>query len=278
MRVLSLPFQGRSLGCSLASLRSLALTTAGVGAMLIGLSMMPALAQQAGTSPENTAAVRFIDAIENAAVPEQSEISNALVALVPENPKTIWDASGTSPRVRMVTWMSESSFQRFWAEPATLPTDKTAPPSWGVIWVTPAPQVQEFCKALPGDAEAVHTRLKEYLGLAPDRSYARFVEILIAPENLRRPCPDPEVTDTTCGLTLANDLESDYRAWFLGNYANAYGVTGAPWTRLGYTYDWVAADGSASGNRPVGASEYILTGNAPYSIVGRYTTAEYCGR
>lgn len=221
----------------------------------------------------------FVRAIENASVAEPSEVYDKLVAITPGNPLLVREGDAPDGRVRMVSWMSEETFQRFWSQPESLPADTTAPATWAVqIWATAVPQVRTFCTAVPGDAGAVTARVKQYLGLNPDRSYARFVEYWVSPADLIRPCPDSEVTDAACGLDLPADVTTDYRAWFTGNYYYAYSVKGAPWTRLGYTFDWASPSDTLNPVKPVGASEFILRPGAPYTIAARYTTAEYCGR
>ena len=57
----------------------------------------------------------------------------------------------------------------------------------------------------------------------------------------------------------------DYRTWFSNNFAKSYSVSGAPWTRLGYTYDWAPANDTANPHKPKGVSEFILKpGDAVY--------------
>ncbi len=63
----------------------------------------------------------------------------------------------------------------------------------------------------------------------------------------------------------------DYPAFLRQMAVESYQSEGAPWTRLGYTYDW------AQGNRGVGASEYMLVPDAGYRLAGSYSTDEYCG-
>lgn len=245
-----------------------------IGAFTVGL-----LCATASAGAEETVPRRFIQAIQDSAVAESSEIFDQLVAIHPDNAGLVRDGTGSDARVKVVTWMSESTYQRFWAAPETLPADKTTPDTWNVVfWVTTVPQVRDLCTRIEGDGEAVHTRLKQYLGLNPERQYARFAEIWVSPDDLKRPCPEPAVDVPACGLTMSEGVAADYRSWFNGNYAGSYNVNGAPWTRLGYTYDWAPDTDAVNPIKPVGASEFILRPGAPYTIAARYTTAEYCGR
>src|SRR5690349_5115708 len=89
---------------------------------------------------------RFIDAISDAAVPTPGKIDDHLIPIRRDNAGLKWESAAPDARVKVVSWMSESAFQRFYAEPAALPMDKTAPPNWNVVvWVTAVPQVQDFC-------------------------------------------------------------------------------------------------------------------------------------
>jgi hypothetical protein len=150
-----------------------------------------------------------------------------------------------------------------------------APPAHiAKIWVTLVPQVQQFCQFL--DLDDPTFRLKQYLGLDPNRRYQRFMEIWLRPDDIFRPCADPEPDDNACALTM--DIEapptvggiSDYPHYFQQMKREAYTLTGAPWTRLGYTYDW------AYGRRGLGASEYVVAPQAHFFIAGSFTTEQYC--
>jgi hypothetical protein len=243
---------------------------------IFGLVASIGLSQPAGAQEDPAA--RFLAAIHAAAVPQPNLIDDQLVPVVPTNPKLEWVGTGDEARVKVVSWMSENAFQRYWSTPAELPADGQASAGWGrVSWVTAVPQVRDFCRALGKDVDATTNRLKQLLGLSPDWQYHRFVEFLVSPKDLFRPCPDPEIDDSRCELTNANPAPDDYRLWFVNNYANSYAVSGAPWTRLGYTYDWAPAADRANPRKPYGASEFIVRPGANYTVTARYTTAQYCG-
>ena len=142
------------------------------------------------------------------------------------------------------------------------------------------PQVQDFCqkflKQKDIERDSASFRLKQYFGLNPHRSYARFVELWVKPDDLFRPCPDPETSDTSCELELDQqnppEVENvpDYPAFFRQLVTGSYSPGGAPWTRLGYTFDWIR------GQRNVGASEYMLVPEAHYLVADSFSTDEYC--
>lgn len=228
---------------------------------------------------------RYLSALRDSAIPTADEVDGQLIALTRSSTYSLeWESAAPDARVKVATLMSEATFQQFYAQD---PPSRSAPNAWGVIWVTAAPQLRDFCQALPGNGDK-EQRLKEWLGLNPTKVYHRVVELWIAPDSLVRPCPDNEVTDTACTLT---DLTSAacalneagqpmpdpaYTAWFNGNYHSSYKADGQPWTRLGYTYDWAPDAQRPDPQRHVGASEFILKPNAAYEIATRKTVAEYC--
>ena len=117
---------------------------------------------------------------------------------------------------------------------------------------------------------------------APSLKQVAFQAAVSDASDLFRPCPDPETDDTACnvafpvenGLPVAPTVKGvdDYLAWFNGTYAWAYAPGGAPWTRLGYTYDW-------NPDTPkFGASEYLITKGAVWQVAGAAPVDGYCRR
>jgi len=120
-------------------------------------------------------------------------------------------------------------------------------------------------------------RLKQYLGLDPSWQYDVFVELRVDPDDLFRPCVDPQTDDTSCDYRFGDQVPTveniaDYRDFYRDLYYKSFrGSVGVPWTRLGYTtYDW----GNPGSN--VGASEFILVPEAPYTTEAVVPTTAYC--
>lgn len=227
-------------------------------------------ASESADTPRQTL---FQQTIDQAAKVLPQAVSHQLFALSSANSKLVWREDAEGRWVKVVAWMNEDSYARFYQDKDAGMTPEDQPR----IWVTLAPQVQDFCRSLVvNDQFAATFRLKQYLGLDPNRRYQRFVELWVQPQDLFRPCPDPETDDTSCNLTLDRDNPpmvkgvADYVAFFDGLKIQSYNPDGAPWTRLGYTYDWVY------GQRAVGASEYMLVPAANYLIGDDYSTHDYC--
>ncbi|WP_207460851.1 hypothetical protein [Azospirillum sp. SYSU D00513] len=255
-------------------MRALAILSLALLAGCAGSAAVPPVA----TAPEPPDAQQlYLTALKNAAIPEQAEVYSGLLALTRSTPGLVWDSEGPNARVKVASFMNEAAFQRYYAAD---PPARTAPASWGTVWVTPVPQLQAFCKAVPGDTTAKVSRVKQWLGLRPEAAYDRVVELWIKPSDLARPCPDTEVTDGSCSVDTGMPpagADPAYTAWYNGNFRGSYQANGYPWTRLGYTYDWAPATDRLNPVRPVGGSEYIMRPKASYGIAGRYTVAQYCG-
>ncbi|MEH6472646.1 MAG: hypothetical protein V7752_15485 [Halopseudomonas sp.] len=260
------PYRGRRLLLLVLCLNLLALTVL----LYLQLTKPSGAILEAADTPRQTL---FQQTIDEAARVLPQAVSHQLFALSPANSKLLWRDDAEGHWVKVVAWMNEDSYRRFYQGKV----GGTTPEGQPRIWVTLAPQVQEFCRNLTVDDQfSAAFRLKQYLGLDPNRRYQRFVELWVQPQDLFRPCPDPETDDTSCNLQLDRDHPptvegvADYVAFFDGLKVQSYSPDGAPWTRLGYTYDWVY------GQRAVGASEYMLVPTARYLVEADYSTDDYC--
>lgn len=167
-------------------------------------------------------------------------------------------------------------------------------------WYTVYPDLQEACKSYIGTD--LSKRIKQILGLPPNKQFDGIVEIYAPLTALFRPCPDPEIYDKQCvyEIPVTNtattdsaapwycpsddeevvqygenyvDVKNSHFKWMCKTWNNNYGNTGTynnyPWTGLGYTYDW----GTQSG---IGLSEFILETNTEVVFRRKMTVEEYC--
>jgi hypothetical protein len=209
-------------------------------------------------------------AVKDAAFVKPKEQSNKLWAITANNPNLVWNEDKT--KLLVLTWKSQGSFDKFMKNTTQSPSD----PNYA-LWVTAAPQVKAFCQAYEHETDAdLNLRLKQYLGLAPEWQYDVFVELWVSPEQLFRPCVDPQINDSQCDVKVPEKFPAvtnipDYGLFYKNLYFKSFRESaGVPWTGLGYTFDW----GKHHDN--VGASEFILKPNAPYQIKQVLTTHEYC--
>lgn len=211
--------------------------------------------------------------VRDAARVERDEVSDGLSAVNAENDKLI--RHGDQQRIKVVTWKSQGAYDKF-----LQPYDATSGNPDYAIWVTLAPEVQSFCQDFVNqtnaDAAALNQRLQQHLGLHPDWKYDLFVELWVKPDDLFRPCPDPEINDTRCNTEFGKNTPSvtgipDYKAYFHALYTRSHRwEPGVPWTGLGYTYDW------HPDTPEIGVSEFILKPGSQYEIAAAVPTLKYC--
>jgi hypothetical protein len=268
--------------------------------MRFGLSLtvlsltLTACAGTLGQQPVSaTPAQLYAASLYEAAIPKPSTIGPGLLRIAPDNPKLSWRDGPSGRQVLVASAMSTAAYEKYYKGQTT-----GSPSGWGQIWVTAVPQLKEFCTATPGDAVAKTERVVQWLGLNPANPYGQVVELWIEPQNLVRPCPVTDITAPTCTLDTADQWrtppvpgtatrptcnagdaacleEQSYWDWFATNMRLNLKEGGAPWTRLGYTFDWKSAkDG---GFVRYGASEFVMKPGAKYQIHAAYTLAEYCG-
>lgn len=199
------------------------------------------------------------------------------------NTALVWKDPAKKQVLKVVTVMTLSSYDKYYKGQESGTSAAAGPP-----WVSAVPQLRQFCKGTGLNGEEVADRVKQWLGLNPAVPYAMAVELWVDRTDMLRPCPDPEITDTTCNIAfeMRNGLPvsppvkgfpdktgfGSYLEFFNSIYRQQYGATGDPWTRLGYTYDWNPAT-------PIhGGSEYIVTPGRPYTIASVSTLESYCTR
>lgn len=221
----------------------------------------------AQTTPEQDSSA-YRSAIKDAMYPEDENVYEKLVPITKKNPNLIWKTIDCNEYVLMVSWKGDDAYYRPYLNP-----DSTFYPTgnWP-IWVTAAPQILQRMKSEKYfDADR---RLKELLGLPPNSQYNYFIEFWVKAEDLFRPCPDNEITDTQCDVCFPDDVDSTYKAWVNQSRIDRYYPCDLydqyPWTALGYTYDW-----NVNNTSHVGLSEFVIGKDKEIKVAAIYTTAEY---
>ena len=226
------------------------------------------------TQPTDADLVRqFKAAIEKAKQPNTlDDIRSGLMSLGPNAP------SGTAPiqqdgKVLVALLLAPDTYNAYYKNSHKGFGEFTKAP---VIWVTLAPQLQAFCQSTGLTGEALQRRLKQYLGLDPTKPRTDVVELWVEKDDLFRPCPDPETNDDRCSLNVEGQSKvkniDNYKAFYDGMVKSQ--PDSAPWTRLGYTYDY-GVPGEAKRDH-FGASEFIITANALYRFERAAPVDFYC--
>lgn len=202
--------------------------------------------------------------------------------------------------VRMVTFTNYTGY-------------KTTDTQMGAdVWTTADPELKNQCmQFVKNHPHATHQQLTlwiaELLGVAPYQADTRqFVVFDIPviqayygnPESaigIFRPCTDPRIGPHADGSSICpsqmnssdNNIGSDYKTWFINNSIAAYTRSktnnqdnGAPWTELGFTYNW-----NPEAAMPFGLSEFVVKKNTPVTVLANplnsntayISPEEYCG-
>ena len=186
--------------------------------------------------------------------------------------------------VPMLAWKNSRDADQFYASVGALDTFSSS----YLTWVTKKSEMMQRGKALNlarYSGERLALRMEQLLGLAPqpEKDSSRvFIEIWVKESDLFRPCRDPEISDPSCSLhfplgayagtspaydTVYQELIKNNERKEPSSDEPSYW---APWTRMGYTYDWHPRNRSH-----VGMSEYIIRQGSIVWIKGKTPTESW---
>ena len=203
--------------------------------------------------------VMYSNAVVDAHQPTAEKITRNLIAITEDNPDLIW----VDGAVCMTMFTDWSGYTNYVGTNYTLA-------AWRELWVTASTQMKAFCASYRGGD--IRMRTCQYLGLPPSKTNCGYVvEFLVNPQDMFRPSPDPEITDTQSELTLRTNSQfqavtANHVAWIHYNEQfNNY-----PWSSLGYTYDW-----SLPTDSNFGASEFVVRTGSTVFVRGVYAVEQY---
>lgn len=205
-------------------------------------------------------AARYLAAVADAKVAEESEIYDQLIAISTSNAGLKFDDEG---RVLAVTWTSWSGYDGKEGQEVELGVE---------VWVTTVPQLQDFCRGLGLSDEPLDLRLEQAMGLPPNNGKTKLVQLWIPADGLFRPSADAEIDDAIAALAFPEGADPTHVAWIEQLRSSSYGDKGYPWTQLGYTYDW-APDAKSE----VGLSEFVARKGTKAVVESIEPQARYCG-
>ncbi|MDJ0589602.1 MAG: hypothetical protein QNJ72_06340 [Pleurocapsa sp. MO_226.B13] len=133
-------------------------------------------------------------AVEDAYNIQSDEVHHELWAITPDNPQLIWREEKGQQQVLMVTWTSWDGYGDRIGQKMDLERE---------IWVTAVPELQQFAFKLDLSENSLILRLEQYLGFPPHNGKTKFVQMWVNPRELFRPCPDPEISDTSCEVQFS---------------------------------------------------------------------------
>jgi hypothetical protein len=211
----------------------------------------------------------YAHSITDAMVADSSERIDTLWPIRPDNPSLQWKNINGKSYVLMATFM------RF---PASYPEGDSITNTWGESWVfIPEQMKRRLLPSFKPDSDTI-LRISQLLGLHPvnSKSNTHIAQMWVSAEQLFRPAGNPAINTTTTGAVLINGVSAGYSTWFDNNIIYSYyrplqSATDyyAPWTRLGYTYDW------NPDAKEVGLSEYVLQANSGIWVESVSTASDF---
>lgn len=200
----------------------------------------------------------YNNAIQDSVFAEESEIQ-PLVALTKEDKLVSWDKEG---RVLLCTWHNY---------PDSYPEGEKVTIAWGPVWTFTDKEItsykDEFTKA-----QDKEMRFRQLIAFAPDSEHSTVTGFWVDPKDVKRPAYQSDPTDETMQITLEENVDEAFKAWFDENILNSYFYGAYPWTRLGYTYDW------ADNGKEYGLTEFIVNQGAEVEVEFTETTQEFFQR
>lgn len=212
---------------------------------------------------EKSISEMFKEAIADAQVVNEDEIYTGLNPIIKSNQNLVWNGD-------YVLVVSLTKYN------TSYPIGDTVITKWGETWVTVAPDLKNFFKTKVFDNDSLELlRYYQLLGLPYNSNQKYIIEFWVNPNDLFRPCPDPEITDTKAELYFPEGTDSTHIKWFNNNIIYSYYSSPIqskyPWTRLGYTYDW--ANPNSKGE--IGLSEYVLKTGSKIIVKSNQLAVDY---
>lgn len=237
---------------------------------LVGFFLMSMMAcrtsQHLSNQTSTTDEVIYRQAIQDAMYATAPKVCSTLVKIDKSNKDLTWKTIDGEDYLLVVTWKQNVSYYEPYLDSSFYNTGKYP------IWITTAPELKNrIQKEQPTN---INRRLVQLLGLPPNATYSYFVEFWVRPQDLFRPCLDPEINDASCDLCFPANTEPSHINWInksrIDRYYPCELYQQYPWTQLGYTYDWHPKNKSH-----VGLSEFVIGKNKNLVVHAIYTTEEY---
>ncbi len=248
---------------------------------------------------------QYSSAVADARTADPSEISRYLTPINNQNPNLVWENGVVGSRLLVVTWLGDAGKYYKCSDPDGCSGNSSCieggecPTYKYDSWVTVVPEIKNYF----GGTAPQPLRVAQLLGLPPEAAtvgnsgeYKYMLEMWVSPQDLFRPCPDTEISDTACETSFPTDsfrmldpnntvraivgpeygVFMTYLFWFNNqtSYSYTIGSYPYPWTRLGYTYDW-------GNSNHIGLSEFVVHGRKEdgstisVGIKSVKTTSEY---
>jgi hypothetical protein len=198
-------------------------------------------------------------AVVDAMDAEESEIM-PLVDITPESDMVTWNETGD---ILLLTWHKYPE--------SYVPGNETTL-DWGEVWTFTDKEIEKWYQENKSSVKDWNLRLKQLIGLPPDSEYTHFTALWVSPGDVLRPAYVTGIADDAMQTALPDGTDESYTEWFDGNIITSYYEGAYPWTRLGYTYDWLPDD------TEYGLTEFIIKKGSAANVEFTLTTDEFIGR
>ena len=189
----------------------------------------------------------------------RNQVFNGLTVISDTNESLVWNNDHT--QIAILTIMRPGR------ESSYAPVGKTMTVAWK-MFVTAAPELKNKIAAARPYTDLT-LRVEQMLGL-PDNGYKYCVELWVKPADLFRPSPDSEADDAVAQLIYPSTATTDHKNWLNQHiYESYFSDNPFPFTRLGYTYDWLGKN-----NNVIGASEFVVKINSTVTVKAEPVTLE----
>lgn len=202
----------------------------------------------------------FQAAIADARIIEEDEIC-PVTAITRESDMVTWDSD--DKRVMLLT------FHRY---PDSYVAGESVNLQWGEVWTFTDREIQTWYDQNKDGVKNWDLRFKQLIGVDSQKAYTHVTAFWVDPEDVVRPAYVYDITKSEMKSDFEATPTEDFLAWFEEQMAGYDSEYAAPWTRLGYTYDW------ADNGTEFGLSEFIIRKDADVEVVFTDTVDAFVGR
>lgn len=197
---------------------------------------------------QKSAETLYENAVKDAMLSEPSEI-HPLVCISEDEPLVSWKDG----KVLMLTL---HSYPDFYTE------GKTVSLSFGHSWTFTDKEIEAWYKANGRSVTDWTLRIRQLLGIAPERNHTHVSAFWTDPKDIRRPAYQIDAARQLTEADLDGSSLDGLSDWFCSTIVSSYyiGKTKYPWTRLGYTYDW------ADNGTEYGVTEFLVLKDSSVTV------------
>lgn len=218
-----------------------------------------------------------VPALKRASAPPAAELGvnelykRAVVDAMTIEPEEIMPLIDIAPESSMCTWDDEGRFLLLsWHRyPDSYKPGEDFTLEYGEVWTFTDREIIKWYDENKDGVDDWDMRLRQLIGLPPDKSYTHVSAMWARPDDVIRPAYAWTLADAAGADGFAEKPDEEYKKWFDSNIIWSYFDSAYPWTRLGYTYDW------ADNGREYGLSEFIIKKGSTVKVEFTLSTEEF---